>query len=126
MIDLAVAFVLGAAFNGAVQSLVKDLVTPLLAAIGGKPNFANLYFTFNHSKFMYGDFVDAVLSFIIMACVIFFLLVKPINKIIAIANSRKTPETPTDKKCPECLSVIPKDATRCAYCGVKLSAAKAK
>lgn len=120
VIDLAVAVVIGAAFNSIIQSLVKDMVTPLIAAIGGKPNFSNLYFTINHSKFMYGDFINAVISFVILATVVFFFVVQPINKLIALSNRNKQPEQPGTKKCPECLSDVPVKATRCAYCAIKL------
>ena len=118
-IDLAVAFIVGAAFNGVVQSLVKDMLTPLIAAFGGKPNFAGLSFTINHSRFLYGTFINNLVSFIIIAIVIFFFVVQPINKLVSLTNKRKTPPEPTDKKCSECLSTIPKAATRCAFCGVK-------
>jgi len=118
-VDLAVAFIVGAAFNGVVQSLVKYMMTPLIAAVGGKPNFSNLYITLNHSKFLYGDFINSLISFIIIASVVFFFVVQPINKLIAISNKTKTPPDPTDKKCYECLSTIPINALRCAFCGIK-------
>lgn len=121
VVDLAVAVVIGAAFGSIVTALVKDLVTPLIAAIGGQPNFSGLIFTLNHSTFHYGDFINAVLSFILIAAVIFFLVIQPLNKLTAIANRSKTTEEPTEKKCPECLSTIPKDATRCAFCTAKLT-----
>lgn len=119
MVDLAVAFVVGAAFNGVVQTLVKSLITPLIAAIGGNPNFTNYYFTINHSKFMYGTFVNSLISFLLIATVVFFFVVEPINKIVALSKHNKVPIEPTDKKCAECLSSIPKAATRCAFCGIK-------
>lgn len=119
-IDLAVAVVIGAAFGTIVSSLVKDMITPLIAAIGGKPDFSNLYFTVNHARFLYGDFINAVVSFVIIAAVIFFFIVQPTNKLISITNNRKTSEDPTEKKCPHCLSSIPKAATRCAYCTSKV------
>ena len=120
-VDLAVAVVIGAAFSGIVNALVKDLVTPLIAAIGGKPDFSNLYFTLNHSQFMYGDFLNAIISFLLIAGVIFFFVVQPLNKLVVISSRKKTADEPTDKKCPECLSQIPKAATRCAFCTAKLS-----
>ena len=123
-IDLAVAFVVGAAFNGVVQSLVKDLITPLISALGGKPDFSNMYFTLNHSRFLYGDFVNTLISFLLIAAAVFFLVIQPINKLLALTNRLKTPPDPTDKKCPECLSTIPHQATRCAFCGIKLQASK--
>lgn len=122
-VDLAVAFVVGAAFNGVVQALVKDMITPLISAIGGNPNFSSYYFTLNKSKFLYGTFINSALSFIIIATVVFFLVVQPINKLIALTQRNKTAPSPTDKKCTECLSTIPIQATRCAFCGVKQKAA---
>lgn len=116
VVDLAVAVVVGAAFGAIVTSLVKDLVTPLIAAIGGKPDFSSLYFTVNGSKFMYGDFLNAVIAFLILAAVIFFLIIQPINKLTEYANRQKVPEDPSEKKCPHCLSDVPKAATRCAFC----------
>src|SRR6185437_15499177 len=81
VVDLAVAVVIGAAFNAVVQSLVKDLITPLIAAVGGQPNFSGLTFTLHNSKFLYGDFINAVISFLILATVVFFLVVQPLNKL---------------------------------------------
>lgn len=122
-VDLAVAVVVGAAFGAIVTALVKDLITPLIAALGGQPDFSGLFFTLNGSKFMYGDFINAVISFLIIASVVFFLIVQPVNKLVARANRNKTTEEPTEKKCPECLSTIPKAATRCAFCTAKLKSA---
>jgi large conductance mechanosensitive channel len=120
VVDLAVAVVIGAAFGAIVTALVKDLVTPLIAAIGGQPDFSGLTFTVNKSQFLYGDFINAVVSFLIIAAVIFFFVVKPLNHLQARAAKNKTPEDPTEKKCPECLSEIPKAATRCAFCTSKV------
>jgi large conductance mechanosensitive channel len=120
VVDLAVAVIIGAAFGAIVTSIVKDLITPLIAAIGGKQNFANLYFTINHSKFMYGNLINAIISFVIIAAVIFFLVVQPINKLISLSNRNKVPEDPGTKICPECLSAVPVKATRCAFCTIKL------
>ncbi len=120
VIDLAVAVVIGAAFGAIVTTFVKDLATPLIAAIGGKPDFSNLYFTINHSKFLYGDFLSAVISFLIIASVIFFFVIQPLNKFIAFSNRSKSSDEPTEKKCPQCLSTIPKDAKRCAFCTSKV------
>ncbi len=115
VVDLAIAVVIGVAFGVVISAFVKDLITPLLAALGGKPDFSGLYFTINHSKFLFGDFVNAVVAFVIIAAVIYFLVVMPYTKLIE--RSRKEPPAdPTTKKCPECLSEIPKDATRCAFC----------
>ena len=119
-VDLAVAVVIGAAFGTIVTSLVKDIITPLIAAIGGQPDFSKLTFTIHHSKFLYGDFINAVISFLIIATVVFFLIIHPINKLIALTARSKTTEEPTTKKCPECLSTIPKDATRCSFCTTAL------
>jgi large conductance mechanosensitive channel len=116
VVDLAVAVVIGAAFGAIVTSLVKDIITPLIAAIGGTPDFSNLYVTINGSKLMYGNFLNAAIAFLILAAVIFFLIVQPINKLTEHANRLKTPEDPSEKKCPHCLSDIPKAAKRCAFC----------
>jgi large conductance mechanosensitive channel len=113
LIDLAVAFVVGAAFSAVVTSLVKDLITPLIAAIGGNPNFENLSFTVNHSKFAYGDFLNALISFVIIAAVIYFLVVSPVVRVTALLQRK---QEATERACPECLSEIPVKATRCMYC----------
>jgi large conductance mechanosensitive channel len=120
-VELAVAVVVGAAFGAIVTALVKDLITPLIAAIGGKPDFSGLYFTVNNSRFLYGDFINAIISFLIIAAVVFFLIIQPVNKLTARVNRNKKAEDPTEKKCPECLSTVPKDATRCAFCTSKLA-----
>lgn len=115
-IDLAVAFVIGAAFNSVVQGLVKDLITPLIAAIYKQQQFSNAHFTLNGSKFLYGDFINTLISFIIIAAVVFFLVVQPINKLVAYSKRNKAPAEPGTKKCPFCYSEIPVKATRCAFC----------
>lgn len=117
VIDLAVAFVLGVAFSAVVSALVKDLVTPIIAAIVGKPDFSALSFTINNSRFLYGDFIDALITFMSVAAAIFFFVVKPINALAAARARGKPPEDPSTKLCSECLSEIPIAATRCAYCG---------
>jgi large conductance mechanosensitive channel len=115
VVDLAVGVVIGIAFGVVITAFVKDLVTPLIAAIGGKPDFANLYFTINNSKFLYGDFINALLGFALIAAVIYFFVVLPINALVE--RSRKEPPAdPTTKKCTECLSEIPVGAKRCAFC----------
>ena len=115
VVDLAVGVVIGVAFGNVVNGFVKDLVTPLIAAIGGQPNFSTLYFTINNSKFLYGDFINLLIAFLLIAAVIYFLVVLPINALIA--RSRKEPPAdPTTKKCTECLSEIPIAARRCAFC----------
>jgi len=115
VVDLAIAVVIGVAFAAVVASFVKDLVTPLIAAIGGQPDFAALYFTINKSKFLYGDFFNAIIAFLIIAAVIYFLVVVPYTAMVA-RSRREAPADPTTKKCTECLSEIPKDARRCAFC----------
>ena len=113
LIDLAVAVVIGVAFNAVVQALIADIITPLIAAIGGKPNFASLSFTVNKSHFLYGSFINAVLSFVIIAAVIYYLVVGPSDRLIAIRNRNKEA---TERDCPECLQSIPVNATRCMFC----------
>jgi large conductance mechanosensitive channel len=113
LIDLAVAVVIGVAFNAVVQALISDLITPIISAIGGKPNFDALSFTVNHSKFSYGDFVNALLTFVIIATVVYFLVVMPAAKVMEFAERNKEA---TERQCPECLSQIPVGARRCMYC----------
>jgi len=115
VVDLAVAVVIGTAFGVVVTAFVKDLVTPLIAAIGGKPDFASLSFTINNSKFLYGEFFNALIAFLVIAAVIYFFVVLPINALVARAR-REPPADPTTKKCTECLSEIPIGAKRCAFC----------
>ncbi len=115
VVDLAIAVVIGAAFGAVVTALVKDIITPLIAAIGGQPDFSALKFTINNSKFLYGDFINAIIAFLIIAAVIFFLIVKPMNLLIQRAH-REPPADPSTRKCPECLSEIPIQARRCAFC----------
>ena len=116
VVDLAIAVVIGAAFGAVVAAFVKDLVTPLIAAIGGQPDFSQLYFTVNKSKFMYGDFFNSIIAFVIIAAVIYFFVVAPYTAFVARSRA-KQPEDPSTKKCPECLSEIPVQARRCAFCG---------
>jgi large conductance mechanosensitive channel len=117
LIDLAVAVVIGVAFNAVIQALISDIITPLIAAIAGKPNFGALTFTIHHSKFSYGLFINALLSFVIIAAVIYFIVVAPATKMMAIANRNKAA---TERTCPECLSTIPILATRCMYCTAEI------
>jgi len=115
VVDLAVGVVIGVAFGAIVTAFVKDLVTPLIAAIGGQPNFSELYFTLNNSKFLYGDFVNTIVSFLIIAAVVYFFVVTPYTALVS--RSRKEPPAdPTTKKCTECMSEIPIGAKRCAFC----------
>jgi len=116
VVDLAVAVVIGAAFGAVVTGLVKDLITPLIAAIGGQPDFSRLSFTINNSKFLYGEFLNAIISFLILASVIFFFVVNPLNKLMAKAKPSDEIEKPSERECPECLSGIPAAAKRCKYC----------
>ena len=115
VVELAIAVVIGVAFGVVITAFVKDLVTPLIAAIGGKPDFSGLYFTVNTSKFLYGDFINAVIAFLIIAAVIYFGVVLPYQAFVE-RSRREPPPDPTTKKCSECLSEIPKDARRCAFC----------
>jgi large conductance mechanosensitive channel len=122
VVDLAVAVVIGVAFGAVVTALVTDLITPLVAAIFGKPSFAGLSFEINKSTFLYGAFINAVLSFGVVATAIFFLVVKPLN-VLAARRAAREPEAPvTTHECPECLSAIPTAARRCAYCTSPLAA----
>jgi large conductance mechanosensitive channel len=114
-VDLAVGVIVGAAFNNIVSSIVKDLITPLIGAFVNTSDFSSLYFTIHGSKFAYGDFFNSLLSFFIIATVVYFFVVIPINKLTARLHKGPPPEA-TTKKCSECLSEIPIKATRCAYC----------
>jgi len=123
VIDLAVAVVIGTAFGAVVSALVADFITPLIAAIVGENDFSQMSFTLNNSVFSYGHFINALVAFIMIAAVVFFLVVKPINALIA--RSRKQPPAdPTTRKCPECLSEIPIEARRCRFCTVEVPPAK--
>jgi large conductance mechanosensitive channel len=123
MIDLAVAVVIGTAFTAVVNAFVEDLITPVIAAVGGKPNFGNLAFTINGSRFAYGDLLNAVVTFLLVATVVFFLVVKPVNALMAaLTPDEPEPEAPS-RPCPECLSQIPRAATRCAFCAVEVAPA---
>ncbi len=116
VVDLAVAVVIGAAFGAVVTTFVSGLITPFIAAIGGQPNFSKLSFTINGSTFMYGTFLNALLSFLIIATVIFFFIVMPLNKLMARMKPSEEVNTPAERECPECLSAIPAAAKRCKYC----------
>src|SRR5215212_7697598 len=121
VVELAVAVVIGAAFGALVTTFVSSFITPLIAAIGGKPDFSALAFTINGSRFAYGLFLNALISFVIIAAVVFFLVVRPLNALMA----RPRPETavgePT-RTCPECRSEVPEAARRCAFCTVEIAA----
>ncbi len=124
VVDLAIAVVIGAAFNAVVQSLVKDFITPLISAVYKQQKFSEAFFTIRGSHFMYGDFINTFVSFFIIAAVVFFLVVQPINKLVSIANRNESTPEPSTIKCPHCLSEIPKAATRCAFCTSKLEVSK--
>ena len=116
VVDLAVAVVIGAAFGAVVSALVKDLITPIIGAIVKAPDFSGIFFTLNGSKFLVGEFANAVVSFILIAAAVYFLIVLPINTIQARRARGQAPPDPTTKACPECLSTIPIGARRCAFC----------
>jgi large conductance mechanosensitive channel len=120
VVDLAVGVVVGAAFGGVVTAFTKDLLTPLIAAVAGKPDFSALQFTINNSKFLIGDLVNAMVSFLIIAAAVYYLVVLPINALVARVH-KEPPADPTTKKCPECLSEIPLAARRCAFCATALN-----
>lgn len=122
VVDLAVAIVLGVAFAGVVQALVRDLLTPLITAIVGKPDFGALTFRINGSVFRYGDFLNVAISFITIAAAVFFFVIKPVNVLTSHFSHRETPE-PTTRRCPFCLMDIPVKARRCAFCTTELAAA---
>lgn len=115
VVDLAVGVVIGASFGAVVTSLVNNILTPLISAIIKKPDFSELVFTVNGSEFMYGNFLNTLISFLIVSATVYFLVITPINTLIKKTRKEK-PIDETTKKCPECLSEIPIDAKRCAYC----------
>ena len=122
VVDMAVGVVVGAAFATVVSAFTKDLLTPLIAALVGKPDFSNILFTVHGSKFMLGDFINAGVSFILVAAAVYFFVVTPVNMLIARLHKSDAPASPTSKKCPECLSEIPINARRCAHCGQPVGA----
>ena len=122
LVDLAVAVVIGTAFTAVIAALVSDLITPLIAAIGGKPDFGGLSFTINGSHFLYGAFLNALIAFLIVAAVLFFFVIRPVNQLLA--RRRTEPEVDArTRACPECLSQIPIAARRCAFCTAEVAAA---
>jgi large conductance mechanosensitive channel len=121
VVDLAVAVVVGTAFTAVVKALVADLLTPIIALIAGKPNFEGLSFTINHSQFLYGDFINNVITFVSVAAAVFFFVVKP----VAALQARRTQADPDTKECPECASPIPIKARRCPLCTSVLQPAAA-
>lgn len=121
VVDLAVGVVIGAAFGGVVTAFTKDLLTPLIAAIAGKPDFSAMQFTINSSKFLPGDFLNAIISFVIIAAAVYYMVVLPVNALVSRAR-KEPPADPTTKKCPECMSEIAISAKRCAFCTSALQA----
>src|SRR5512140_2936170 len=116
VLDLAVAVVIGGAFGAVISALVKDLLTPLIAALVGKPDFSAILFEVNGSKFLIGDFINALISFLLIGAAVYFFVVVPVNALMARRRRGCAPPDPTTKKCPECLSEIPIAARRCAFC----------
>lgn len=125
VVDLAVAVVIGGAFGAVVAALVKDLLTPLIAAIVGQPDFSAIQFTVNGSRFLIGDFINAIVSFVLVAAAIYFFVVAPMNAIVARRRRGEAPPDPTTKKCPECLSEVPIAARRCAFCAQPINVSTA-
>ncbi|WP_187368836.1 large conductance mechanosensitive channel protein MscL [Baekduia soli] len=121
LVDLAVAVVIGAAFGAVVTALVADIITPIIGAIGGKPDFSNLSFTINKSHFKYGDFLNALITFLIIAAVVYFFVVKPVAALLERLMPKK--EVGPVRSCPECLSDIPVAARRCAFCTAEVGPA---
>ena len=122
LVDLAVGVVIGLAFAAVISALVADLITPLIAAIGGKPDFGNLSFTINGSHFLYGHFINALITFVVIAAVVFYLVIKPVNALMARRRT-EPPVAEETRPCPECLSEIPRAARRCAFCTAELGEA---
>jgi large conductance mechanosensitive channel len=122
VLDLAVAVVIGAAFGAVVTALVKDLLTPLIAAIVGKPDFSAIAFTINESRFPIGDFINAVVTFLLIAVAVYMFVIVPANAVTARMRRGEKPPDPTTKTCPECLSTVPIAARRCAFCTSSLPA----
>jgi large conductance mechanosensitive channel len=115
LVDMAVGIVIGVAFAAVVTALVADLITPLIAAIGGQPDFGSLKFHINGSAFLYGAFINALIAFVVIAAVVFFLVVKPVNRLMRRYRTEPDVEA-TTQTCPHCLSQIPVGASRCAFC----------
>ena len=118
LVELAVAFVMGVVFAALLKAFIADLITPIIALIFGQPNFGNLSFTINSSHFLYGDFLNALFTFIVTAFVIFLFVVKPYNALM----DRRAKEDPETKECPECTMFIPVKARRCPECTAELVA----
>ena len=116
VVDLAVGVTVGAAFGAVVSEFTKDLLTPLIAAVVGKPDFSAIKFEVNGSKFLIGNFVNAIVAFVLVAAAVYYFVVVPVNALMAKVKKEPPPPDPTTKKCPECLSEIPIAAKRCAFC----------
>lgn len=122
VVDLAIAVVIGAAFGAVVQALVKDLITPILGIFGGVPDFSALFFTINNSRFLIGDFINALLAFLLIAALVYYFVLIPVGRLLDRYGPAPTPPAPT-RECPECLSKIPVKARRCAFCTAVLESA---
>ena len=121
VVDLAVAVVIGAAFTGVVEAFVKDLITPLIGALGGIPDFSAWSFTVNGSIFLIGDFVNNLLSFLLVAAIVYYFVVVPVQRLMdRFKPDEPEPAAPT-RACPECLSKIPVPARRCAFCSAQVA-----
>jgi large conductance mechanosensitive channel len=116
VLDLAVAVVMGGAFGTVVAAMVKDLLTPLIAAVAGTPDFSAISLTINNSQLLIGAFINEVISFVLIAAAMYFFVVAPVNAIVARRRRGEAPPDPTTRKCPECLSEVPVAARRCAFC----------
>src|SRR5207253_5387351 len=125
VVDMAVGVVIGAAFATVVSAFTRDLLTPLIAAIVGKPDFSAVSFEVNHSIFPLGDFINAAVSFLLVAVAVYFFVVTPVNALVSRMRKAPAPADPTTKKCPECKMEVPIDARRCAHCTSPLSSAQA-
>jgi large conductance mechanosensitive channel len=120
VVDLAVGVIMGAAFGNVVSALVKDLLTPIIAAAVGQPDFSAIVFTVHGSKFPIGDFINVFISFVLIAIAVYFFVVLPVNSLTARLRRGEPAPDPTTKKCQECLSDVPIAARRCAHCAQPL------
>jgi large conductance mechanosensitive channel len=124
VVDMAVGVVVGAAFGGVVTALTKDLLTPLVSAVVGKPDFSSIGFKIRDTPFPVGDFINSIVTFLLIAGAIYFFVITPVNALLARMH-KEPPAAPTTRKCPECLSEIPIEARRCAHCAQPVSAGRA-
>lgn len=124
VVDLAVGVIIGGAFGGIVTAFTKDIITPLIGIFGGVPKFDALHFTINKSQFLIGDLINVVIAFLLLAAIVFFLVVKPVNHLMTLMKTETSPESPT-RECPYCVSSIPVKATKCAFCTADVPAAPA-